>query len=160
MFKFHLLENEKVLSLYRQSEAVLFKPVLIVFVLIYFPWYFLVKYELVAAYDRLLFFWTVLVALYALSKYLLWLLNVYIVTDKRLIRVRYANLLNKHVLETRLEQIQNVSFSVHGFWQSLFRFGAVEVRTMGLGEPLVLKNVSHPAEIKDFIWRVRNVGTK
>ena len=156
MFKFNLRENEKVIHLYRQTQAVLFKPALIAFLLIYSPWYFLDKYELAADYRRFLVFWTVLVSLYALHKYSLWLVNVFIITNQRLIMVYYKNLLDKKIWETPLRQILNVSFSVKGFWQSLLKFGAVEVRVRGLPtEPLVLKNVAHPAGITDFIWRVR-----
>lgn len=156
MFKFDLLENEKVLALYRQSESVLFKPALWVLALIYFPWFFLLKYELASAYDRLLLFWTILVLLYAVNKYLLWLLNLYIVTDRRLVSVGYKNLLNKKVLESPLEKILNVSFYQKGFWQALFSQGTVEVQIAGLNEPMVLKNLSQPSKIKDFLWRIHS----
>ncbi len=156
MFKFNLLEKEKVVTIYRQTEAVLFKPVIIIFVLIYFPWFFLIKYELVGSYDRLLFFWTVLVLIYGVHIYFVWLLNAYIVTDKRLINVVHKNLLNKKVIETPLERILNVSFQIKGFWQSLFSFGSVEVQAAGLSYPLTLKNVSHPDKVKDFLWKIHN----
>ncbi len=160
MFKFDLLENEKVLNVYRQTEAVLFKPVLLIFVLIYFPWYFLIKYELVSKYDRLLLFWTFLIILYAVHKYLVWLLNAYIVTDKRLINVQHKSVLNKKVVETPLDRILNVSFQIKGFWQSLFKFGTVEVQAAGLSEPLALKNVSQPEKVKDFLWKIHNTNSK
>jgi membrane protein YdbS with pleckstrin-like domain len=156
MFKFDLLENEKVVTIYRQTEAVLFKPVLIIFVLIYFPWYFLIKYELVSNYDRLLLFWTFLVLIYALRTYLLWLLNAYIVTDRRLIRIIHKNVFNKKVIETPLERILNVSYQIKGFWQAIFKFGTVEVQAAGLTEPLSLKNVSQPEKVKDFLWKTCN----
>ncbi|MEK7161095.1 MAG: hypothetical protein AAB729_00175 [Patescibacteria group bacterium] len=46
MFKFDLLDNEHPVALYRQAEAVLIKPALLIFVFIYFPWFFLLKYEI------------------------------------------------------------------------------------------------------------------
>lgn len=156
MFKFNLLENEKIIRIYRQTESMLFKPALVVMVLIYFPWYLLLKYGLVLDYKNLLIIWTLAVLIYALNKYLLWLLNVNIITDKRLVCVIYTNLLNKRVLESPLNQILNVSFSIHGFWQSLVRFGSVEARAAGLSEPLLLKNLAKPSEAKDFIWNVKN----
>src|SRR5581483_6457635 len=100
MFKFDLLENEQVTGIYRQTESVLFKPVIIVFILVYFPWYFLLQYDLAQNYLKLLFFWTLLVFCYALNKYLLWLINVHLVTNQRLVSVRYQNLFSKQVLET------------------------------------------------------------
>src|SRR6266404_3543882 len=154
MFKFNLLENERIFGIYRQAESVLFKPVIIIFIAIYFPWYFLLKYELAGQYSRLLFFWTILVLLYAVNKYLLWLLNLYLVTDRRLIAISYKNLINKQVLESPLDRILNIGFVRKGFWQSLFNFGAVVVQASGLPEPMLLKNISKPSEIKDFLWKV------
>lgn len=156
MFKFDLFENEKVLSIYRQTEAVLFKPVIIVFILIYFPWYFLLKYDLAADYLRLLFFWTILVSVYAVRRYFLWLLNSYLLTDKRLVKISYSGLFSKKISEVPLNRILNVGFSTSGFWQSLFKFGSVEVQAEGLAEPMILANVAHPSQIKDFLWNSHN----
>ncbi len=158
MFKFGLLEGEKISRTYRQSEAVLFKPVLIVFILIYIPWYFLLNYGFAQSHLSLLFFWTVLVLLYFINKYLLWLVNVYILTDKRLVSVGYQNLFTKQVLETPLDRILNVGFVSRGFWQTIFDFGLVEVQVPGLPEPLKLLNVSHPAEVKDELWRAHHAA--
>jgi hypothetical protein len=153
MFKLELLANEKVTNIYRQTEIVLLKPVLIIFILIYLPWYFLLKYELAATYDKLILFWTLLVFLYGLNQYFLWLLNVYLVTDRRVVKVNYKSVFNKEVLESPLDRILNVSFSVKGFWAALFGFGNVEVQVTGLPEPMELKNVSHPAKVKDILWK-------
>lgn len=152
MFKFDLLPNEKVLAIYRQAEVVLLKPLAIIFALIYFPWFFLLKYDLAAQFARWLFLWTLLVLAYAVNKYLLWLLNVYLISSKRLVKIAYKNLLNKKVLESPLDHILNVGFSTKGFWQTLFGFGSVEVQAAGLPEAMVLQNLSHPSQIKDFIW--------
>lgn len=156
MFKFDLQEGENVINVYRQTEAVLFKPVLVIFALIYFPWYFLIKYELVSTYDRLLLFWTFLVLIYGVHKYFVWLLNAYIVTNKRLIKIEHKNVFNKKVLETPLERILNVSYQVKGFWPVLFKFGTVEVQAAGLTDPLSLKKVSQPEKVKDFLWKMHN----
>jgi hypothetical protein len=152
MFKVDLQAEEKVLNFYRQSEVVLFKPVILVMCLIYFPWYFLLKYELAASYSKLLVFGTILVLVYAINKYLLWLLNVCLVTDKRVMIIKYHSLFNKKVSESPLLNILNVSFTTKGFWQTLFKFGSVDIQTQGLAEPLTFKNVANPSKIKDSLW--------
>ena len=160
MFKFDLQPNEKVLNIYRQTETVLFKPVIIILVLIYIPWYFLLKYNLVTNYLRLLIFWTVLVFSYGLIKYLIWLLNVYMVTDKRIVIVSYQNIFNKTVSEMPLKSLLNAGFEVKGFWQSILSYGNVEIRAQGLPHPLIFKNVSQPAVIKDFLWSLHGQSTQ
>ncbi len=153
MFKFNLLENEKITKFFRQSESILFKPVLIIFILIYAPWYFLIKYDLASSYLRLLFFWTILVLLYGVNKYLLWLINISLLTNKRLIRIHYPNLFNKKVVEAPLDRILNVAYVRHGFWQTVFGFGSVEVQVAGLPQPLLIKNLPHPEQAKDMLWQ-------
>ena len=155
MFKIDLLENEKIVNVFRQTEAVLFKPILLIFILIYFPWYFLLKYELASSYVRLLFFWTILIFIHAVRKYLLWLLNVYLQTNQRLVSMQYAGLFSKKVLESPLDKILNVSFQLSGFWQAVFKYGDVEVQVAGLPAPIILKNVAQPSQIKDTLWRAR-----
>lgn len=156
MFKFELLENEKILKVYRQTEAVLIRPVLTAFALLYFPWYFLLKYDFISNYIRLLVFWSILVILYAIQKYIIWLLNVYLLTTRRLIKVHYKNLMNKKVTESPLDKILNISYVTKGFLASVLGFGDVEVQVAGLSDPLLLKHVSQPAQVKDFLWQVHN----
>lgn len=153
MFKFDLLENERPVALYRQAESVLIKTAFLIFVCIYFPWFFLLKYEMAGTYLRLLLFWTILVSLYALNKYILWLINCYVVTNKRLVILNYKSLFNKSVLESPLSRILNVSYTSQGLFQALFGFGDVQVQVEGLAVPLELKNVSKPSELKDFLWQ-------
>ncbi|MDR3642960.1 MAG: PH domain-containing protein [Candidatus Doudnabacteria bacterium] len=152
MLKLDLHEGEQVRQIYRQSEAVLFKPVLVVFVLIYFPWYFLLTSGLAADYVRFLLLWTGAVFFYAAYNYIIWLLNIYLLTDRRLVCINYFGLFSKKVLETPLGKILNVGFSSNGFWQTVFKFGTVQVQVPGLLEPLSLKNVGNPAKIKDALW--------
>lgn len=160
MFKLELQSNESVNKIYRQTEAVLFKPVLIIFILIYFPWYLLLKYELAFNYPKLLLFWTLLVIIYGTHKYILWLLNVYIITNKRLLNVNYVNLFNKKVTESPLNKILNVSYSSKGFWSTIFKFGTVETKVVGLNEPIMFSNVSKPSEVKDYLWELHLNSSK
>jgi hypothetical protein len=156
MFKFDLLENEKLEKMIRQTEAVLFKPVLLVFVFIYVPWYFIIKYELLNQFYRLLFAWTILVFLYAVYKYLIWLLNVYLVTNKRLVVVSYQNLVRKKIAECGIDRIANISVSTTGTVSTLFGYGDVEIQIMNTEQTLLLKNTSQPAKIKDYIWKMHS----
>jgi len=59
-------------------------------------------------------------------------------------------------LESPLDKILNVSFSVSGLWQSLFQFGEVEVRVAGLSDALRLKNIAHPSRVKDLLWKAHS----
>ncbi len=152
MFKFVLQPDEKLLKITRQAEIVLIKPTLLVLALIYIPWAFLIKYDLHIRFNKILIFWTLLVFLWALHKYILWLINVYIITDKRLISVNYRSLVHKLVQETPLNRIHNISSETKGLVSSLFKIGDVIVQIASLTHPLVLHNLKHPEKLKDFLW--------
>lgn len=156
MFRFELLENEKLIVMYRQTEWVLAKSVLLVFLLIYLPWFFLIKYELARDFRRLLLAWTIMVSLYAVHKYLLWLLNVYILTNKRLVSVHYVTLVSKRISESPLDMIVNISLNTKGLASSLLNFGDLQMQVANSTEPFIMKNVSKPSKIKDFLWKIQH----
>ena len=117
---------------------------------------FLIKYELQTRFNRILLFWTALIIIYVLYKYVLWLINVYIITDKRLIAINYKSLVHKIVLETPIERIHNISAETKGFVKSMLKIGDVIVQVASLTQPMILKNLKHPEEVKDFLWRVHS----
>lgn len=159
MFSISLKDNEKLIKIYRQTELVLVRPVLEIFALIYIPWTFLIKYDLHIKYRKILLVWTIAIALYAIYRYILWLLNSYVFTNQRLINATYHNIFHKQVIETPLERILNISYQTKGVFQSLFNYGDVVVQIVGLTEALVLKNVRKPSDLKDFIWQI-HIQTK
>jgi hypothetical protein len=151
-FKLDLKPNEELVRTYRQAEWVLLKPALIVMALIYAPWWFLIRIEMDTSLRRLLLFWTFLVLLYGAKHFVLWLLNSYVLTNQRIINASFSGIFHRQVTESPLERILNVSYEVKGVTHSLLDFGNVLVQIVGMVEPIVLKNVSHPEHIKNFIW--------
>ena len=152
MFKFDLHPGESLVRIYRRSEWVLAKTVLLVFAAIYLPWTFLIKYDLLVQARRILLLWTFLVLLYALNKYLLWLINSYILTNRRLVVVQYRSLVHKIVSETPLEKILNISYETPGVFAIFLNFGNIKIQLAGTPEPLLLKHLSHPEKTKTAIW--------
>ncbi|MBI3231560.1 MAG: PH domain-containing protein [Candidatus Doudnabacteria bacterium] len=156
MFKFSLPASERLLKTVRQSEIVLMKPSLIVLGSVYLPWAFLIKYGLHVRFRRLLFLWTMMIFVFAAYKYVLWLINVYIITDKRLISINYKSIIHKIVLETPIDRIQNISSETKGLVKSVLKIGSVVVQVASLSQPIVLKNLKHPEEVKDFLWKTHS----
>ena len=158
MFKFILQPDEQLLKITRQADAVLIKPTVLVLIFIYTPWAFLIKYELYFRFSKALIFWTLIVLFWAIHKYLLWLINVYIITNKRLISVSYKSLVHKLIQETPLDRIHNISSETHGLIRSLFKIGNVIVQIASLTQPLVLINLKYPEKIKDFLWSAHKIS--
>lgn len=154
MQEVQLRDKEQLLETYHQTEWILSKAVLIVLVAVYLPWFFMLKYDLFDQWKGLLFLWTLLVAGYGLRQYFIWYLHKYVITNQRLIHISHEAIFKKIVVETLIERILNVSFKTTGLFSSLFNYGDVEVQVVGLMDPIVLNNIKHPREIKDYLWEL------
>jgi hypothetical protein len=154
MFSFDLHENEKLFKMYRQTESVLIKPAALVLVFIYVPIWYLLKYELLQTYAWFLGIWTLAVLLYAINTYMLWLVNVYLITTKRIVCVEYSTLFRKQTDELLIGDIANIRQKTSGIFSSILGFGTLELEGGG-SQPLRMENLQNPGEIKDFIWKIK-----
>lgn len=155
MFTHQLHHDENLLQLYRKHEITLLPKILEIFILLFVPWYLGLKYDFIFSsptHAKIFLIWTILVAVFALYVFLVWAINAYIVTSKRLLHISHSGLFKKVVHETPLDRILNVSFRTTGIISTLFRYGDVMVQVVGLDEPLVLEKVPNPSTVKDFIW--------
>lgn len=152
MHGFTLSSDERVVRVLRRSKWVLLKPFSLSLIAIFVPWWYIVSFDL-HDLKTWVSVWTAILALYLLREYKLWTFQKYIITTKRLIKVHHDALFKKVVVETPLERILNVSFKTTGLFSVIGRFGDVEVQVVGLMEPIVLKNITRPAKIKEYLWR-------
>lgn len=149
-----LKENEHLRAIYRQSKWVLIHPILANLFTAILPWYFIIRYEIQGWIVSILWLWTILVVLHLARELFLWGLNRYIVTNQRLLHFEQQSLFNRVIIETPLERILNVSFKTEGMKSAILGYGNVVVQVVGLIDPMILKNVSSPIEIKDYIWEM------
>jgi uncharacterized membrane protein YdbT with pleckstrin-like domain len=71
-------------------------------------------------------------------------LDVFIVTDKRLIDIDQTGLFSRTVSELRMYRTQDVTAEVKGFLHSMFDYGDVFVQTAGEHERFHFKDVPNP----------------
>lgn len=158
MFTFDLQPHEQLVKVYRRAESSLIKPALIVMLSIYLPIWFLLKYELLAKFIWFLAVWTLLVLSYGLMKYLSWLLNAYILTNKRIISIEYKLPFGKRNTEVIISRIENITVTVPGLWSRLARTGSLIILGAGQQTRMELLNISEPAKVKQEIWGVQSGG--
>ncbi len=156
---FILQSGEKVIRVFHQTKWVLLKPFFISTVLLLAPWWYIVRFSL-PNFRSFVIVWSIVPIAYFLRSHKLWTLKKYIITSKRLIKMHHEALFKKVVVETPLERILNVSFKTTGILSVLGNFGDVEVQVVGLIEPMVLKNITHPAKIKEYLWRAHEEAAK
>lgn len=154
--KIVLHNDEHIRDVFRQSKIILIRPIIIALAAIILPWYFAWQYSFVNEYRTLFYFWAILVIIYLIRHVVIWRLNEYVITNQRLFRISHDGLFKRTVIETPLERILNVSYKTTGITSVVFGFGDVEVQVVGLVEPLILKNISVPAKIKDYLWQLHS----
>lgn len=82
-----------------------------------------------------------------LENFLSWYFNVYLITDERLVDVDFYSLIYKRISETKIDRIQDVSYSQGGIVQSLFNYGTVTIQTAGEIPEFEFASVPKPAQI-------------
>lgn len=159
MHGYLLNPDERVVRVFLQSKLVLIKPFLIAGLAFGIPWWYLLHYDLTSVRSAILV-WSVVCLLYFVREYRLWTLQKYVITSKRLIKLQHEALFKKVVVETPLERILNVSFKTTGLFSVIGRYGDVEVQVVGLIDPIVLKNITRPASIKEYLWHAHEQAAK
>jgi len=96
-------------------------------------------------------FWYSGLITYVFLNILLWLFNVGIVTDQRVLDVDYFNIIQKSVNATTLEEVSDVGAKTNGFIRSLFNYGDVLVQTAGPASDIDFRAVPQPAEVVSII---------
>ena len=152
--KIALKDMEHIRQIYRQSGFVLFHPLILSFLAIVVPAYLVFQYEVSSFVNTLLWIWIIVVIGHAFRVFIIWRLNRYVVTNQRLLHYAQKGLFDQAVTETPHERVLNVSYKTEGIISSIFRYGDVIVQVVGLMDPIILKNISTPMEIKDYLWEM------
>ncbi len=74
-------------------------------------------------------------------------LDIYILTDKRIVDINQVGLFNRQISEVHLHQIQDVNAKVQGFFETIFHFGDVNIQTAGEQSNFIFSTVPHPYTI-------------
>lgn len=154
-----LQPGERVVRVFRQTRLELVEPFVITALLLGIPWWYVTRFGLLE-FRPWVALWSIVPVVYCLRVCILWSLQRYIITNKRLVKSHYNSLFKKVVVETPLERILNVSFKTTGIISVLGRFGDVEVQVVGLIDPVVLKSIIQPERIKEYLWRAHSESVK
>lgn len=84
-------------------------------------------------------------------------LDIWIITDRRLINIDQRRLFSRVVSEVPLEKIQDCSSEVVGIVRTLFHFGDIDVQTAAEEKKFTFKNIPNPerhrGEILELLGR-------
>jgi uncharacterized membrane protein YdbT with pleckstrin-like domain len=83
-----------------------------------------------------------------LTKFVDYYLDVWVVTNDRILNVEQHGLFSRTVSELDLSKVQDVTSEVHGFWASVFGYGNVAIQTAGEKERFIFEQVPGPDEVR------------
>ena len=149
-----LKENERIRQIYRQSPWVLLHATIITVALGFILGSLLWKFSASGPLRIVLTVGLIAVLLHFLKVIIIWRLNQYVVTNQRLLHYGQKGLFDQLVVETPHERILNVSYKTEGMVSRIVGYGDVVVQVVGLMEPIVLRNIDQPMEIKDYLWEM------
>lgn len=78
-------------------------------------------------------------------------LDVWIVTDQRIIDSTQGGYFNRTVSELNLSRIQDISTKINGLIPTFFKFGNLEIQTAGAEEKFKFIQIPNPEEVKSQI---------
>jgi hypothetical protein len=154
-------EGEEIHLVIRQHPIVLVGQMLlaVLFLAIYFGISFVLKKYLpvgtsaayIHAINVLKDLYLMFVALGVLLGWVIYYLNVQIVTNKRAVDITQKGLLSHTVAELDLNHVEDVTAEVEGFFPTMFDFGNVYIQTAAERERFVFSNVPHPTSVEKLV---------
>lgn len=110
---------------------------------IYFP------VLLLAGSAYILFVW-----LFAFFSFIDYYLDVWIITNERIINIEQEGFFSRTISEERLFRIQDVTSEVKGVFPTIFRFGNIYIQTAGEKERFVFEQVPEADAVRELIIKL------
>lgn len=89
--------------------------------------------------------------LFLFQNYIDYHLDVWIVTDHRILNIEQHGLFARTVSELRLYRVQDVTAEVKGFLHTMLDFGDVFIQTAGEKERFQFEDIPHPNQVAKMI---------
>lgn len=83
--------------------------------------------------------------------FLAYYLDVWVVTNKRVIDIQQHSLWRRTISEQPLSRVQDITSDVHGIFPTLFGYGDIKVQTAGAEKEFTFKNIPHPEQMSQAI---------
>lgn len=99
-----------------------------------------------------LYYLGLLLALFII--WVLYYLNVHVVTDQRIVDIDQVGLLFREVSELNIETIEDVTSQNVGIFGNFLNYGTVFIQTAGAAQRFEFNNVPYPGEIASLILKL------
>jgi len=159
-------QGETILLLLHRHWFDILKQMLIVFLmiivffcsLIFLPRYISLITE-TSNYSQLFFFGESSFAMFIwIVFFVIWIdyyLDVWIITDTRVVNIEQKGLFSRQISELELENIQDVTTDVEGMLSTFFNYGDVYIQTAAEMERFIFHNIPDPYHTKDVLMALQ-----
>ncbi len=167
--KIQLEPSEKVLKIVRKHWFVIITELFGTFIMLLFPFFLLflvavfpqsiIKVDIsLSHYTTLITFgiaaWSVLTLMAGFATWTHYYLDLWIITDRRIILVDQIHFFNRNVSIFRLERLQDIEFYVKGVIPTLLNFGTIQAQTAGAHESnFKTSGLPNPRELQAIIQK-------
>jgi membrane protein YdbS with pleckstrin-like domain len=153
---YELNDDEKLIALIRKHWATLAWPlsktiIAITIIVLLSDKIFSFKYG-----TELIFVWIITSIFYGVYEIIVWYLDCFIITDKRIIDIDQKGMLNRIVAEVVIDNIQEIVYEISGPLETAFNYGTVKIRTANSGSVVEMEQVPDPESVKDLIVKLQN----
>ena len=159
-------QNEKIISIYRRHWIALFFMIsrtVFNIALIFFLKYGLIyvfSSETISEFDsyiNLSFYLLLEFALLGLFLNLTdYYLDIWIVTNERMIFIELKGLFRRFVSSVSLKDIQDITSIIKGIIATFLDYGTLKIQSAGTDGEFLFKQISHPNEVKALILKVKS----
>lgn len=87
-------------------------------------------------------------------------LDLWIITNERVIDVEQKGLFDRTIAELELENIQDVTSNVQGFWGTIFHYGDTFIATASSTDTIIFKQIPKPDFIRQELIRLSEIDKK
>lgn len=89
-----------------------------------------------------------------------WYLDVWILTDERIIDIEQTGLFGRNVSEFKLDRIQDITVHAKGILETIFNYGDVRIQTAGEKVEFIFAQVPNPYAAKDIILKTAHADSR
>lgn len=165
------IKNEKIVKVLRRDLFILFKKIVFFCMLLLLPlsffWLMLEMYPnllsgqislpivilLGSAYY--LFIW-----LFFFFSFIDYYLDVWVITNERIIDVQQKGFFSRVIAEQRLYRIQDVVSEVHGFFPTVLKYGEVHIQTAGARQRFLFHEIPNPEKVRNMVIKLAERSKK
>lgn len=100
------------------------------------------------------------IILFFYTQFVIFYLDLWIVTNDRLVDIEQLGLFSRQISELDLFQIQDVTSDVNGFFPTVFHYGNLTVQTASNNVNIVLRNIPHPERLRQELLQLADADRK